>query len=295
MEFAPLSNKSSLFRWASLRSQLLWVWDGQVAPESRTHYSDHSTGYWVWLLKAGTVRVQLGETSWEARAGQWIVSPQGRTTQEFSEDARILSVHFLCQWATGENLFLGTDAIVWEAENFPGLERTACELNRLVHRHLPKIRMELMEQAIDYPFFLRIEERFLHWLGEFHKAMIKSGRGFSQRGSCDDRLSRAERCLRESPMTEPFPDKQLQAETALGRAHLDRLFWKEFGGTTREYWEKLRENAATRMLEASSYTMKEITYELGFKQPSHFTKWFRRRFKSTPKAFREQSPVERAV
>ncbi len=73
-----------------------------------------------------------------------------------------------------------------------------------------------------------------------------------------------------------------------GRAHLDRLYWKEFGATHRVYWEQLREESATRSLETTHLSIKEIGYRLGFKQASHFTKWFLRRLEMTPSQYREQ-------
>ena len=58
--------------------------------------------------------------------------------------------------------------------------------------------------------------------------------------------------------------------------------------TTREYWDRLRQDAAERNLEASSVSIKEIGYQLGFKQASHFTKWFSQRAGMPPATFRLQ-------
>lgn len=286
--------QSPLFRWASLRTELLWIYDGPSAAGSTREVQDHSHGYWVWLMRRGSVRLEMEGKSWKADAGQWIVSPQGPTLQEFSADARLLSVHFRCQWLTGENLFAGRDALVWNARQFPRLERSAMALSRLVHRHFPKVRLELTEQAIDYPVFLRFEQRFMQWLIDFHQVMTQLGRSLAHAGVSDERLMRAAQLLHDSPPGEAFPAALLQRETGLGRAHLDRLYWKEFGITTREYWERLRQDVATRKLESTSYSIKEIGYELGFKQASHFTKWFFNRVGKTPKAYREENPASRA-
>lgn len=286
--------QSPLYRWASLRTELLWIYEGPSAAGSRKEMQDHSIGYWVWLLRRGRVRLEMDGKSWQAEAGQWIVSPQGAALQEFSDDARILSVHFRCQWPTGENLFSGRDAVIWNAKQFPRLEKSATALSRLVHRHLPKVKLELTEQQIDYPVFLRFEQRFLQWLIDFHHAMTQMNRSLAHAGVTDARLQRAAQVMHESPLGDPFPAAQLQRETGLGRAHLDRLYWKEFGITTREYWERLRQDVATRKLESTSLSIKEIGYELGFKQASHFTKWFFNRIGKTPKAYREETPVSRA-
>jgi AraC-like DNA-binding protein len=286
--------QSPFYRWASLRTELLWIYEGPIAAGSTRELQDHSQGYWVWLLRRGRVRLEMEGKSWEATAGQWIVSPQGPALQEFSNDARILSVHFRCQWPTGENLFSGRDGVVWNAKQSPRLERSGVALSRLVHRHFPRVRLELTGQQIDYSVFLKFEQRFLQWLIDFHQVMTQMGRTLAHVGMSDERLMRAAQLLHESPLGEPFPAELLQRESGLGRAHLDRLYWKEFGITTREHWERLRQDVATRKLESTSHSIKEIGYELGFKQASHFTKWFFNRVGKTPKAFREQTPVSRA-
>ena len=284
-----------LHRWASLRSELLWVWEGNVAEESRSTSADHRQGYWVWLLRQGHVQVEMDGKTWKAKAGQWIVSPHGFMTQKFSPDARIVSVHFRCQWPTGENLFAGRDGLVLNAREFPRLERSASSLRRLVHRHFPHVRINFSAQATDYPVFLRFQQLFQQWLIDFFETLTRKNKYLTQVGEGDERVQRAAQCLHEAPLDAPFPTAQLQKETGLGRAHLDRLYWKEFGLTTRVYWDRLREDSATRHLESTQLSIKEIGYRLGFKQASHFTKWFRHRRGLSPKTFRQQAIREHAT
>ena len=273
-------------RWSSLRTELLWVYDGPVAVESLHTTSDHRNGYWVWLLRQGEVTLRMGQQTWRARQGHWLVSPHGSTMQDFSSDAHILSVHFRCQWPTGENLFIEPEALIFESALFPFLERSASRLNSLVHRHFPGVRLEFLQQASGYPVFVRVQQRFLQWLIDFYEVMTQQHRTMSRGGEGDARLWRAAESLHSAPLDAPFPASQLQRDTSLGRAQLDRLFLKEFGTTTREYWEKLRQEAAVGSLEATSMSIKEIGYSLGFKQPSHFTKWFSRRLSATPHDYR---------
>jgi len=288
MHLTDQSFQSPLRRWACLRMELLWVWDGAVAPEAREVISDHRMGYWLWLLRKGSVEVQAGDRQWKAAAGEWIVSPQERTTQRFSKDARIMSLHFHCQWPTGENLFAGTGAEVCRSKDFPRMERSAAALCRIVQRHFPKVRVELPEKEIDLPVFLKVEQHFSQLLVDFYQMMTQAGRLPAQSGTRDERLSRVAQCLHDHPLAEPFPAEQLQRESALGRAQIDRLFWKEFGLTSREYWEGLRQEAAERALEGTSLSVKQIGYQIGFKQSSHFSKWFQHRKGIAPSFYRER-------
>jgi AraC-like DNA-binding protein len=234
----------------------------------------------------------MGRRKWSAGAGQWLVSPHGSTVQSFSPDARILSIHFRCEWPTGENLFEENDALIFNAEDFPILERSGSRLERLVNRHFPGVRVEYLQQETNYPVFLKVQQRFLQWLIDFFEVMTEQKRTLSRGGSGDERLWRAAEYLHTAPLDGPFPSDQLQRETSLGRAQLDRLFWKEFGTTTREYWDKLRQESAIASLESSSMSIKEIAYHLGFKQPSHFTKWFSRRVGITPQQCRANAADE---
>lgn len=293
MPHAASPARVSLHRWSSLQNELLWTYDGPVAEESLNTTSDHRKGYWAWLLRKGSVEVRSGDKTWTAKAGQWMISPQATSTQTFSRDAHILSVHFESHWPTGENLFLGADARVFDDADFPKLAKTGTALCKLVNRHFPNVRRELSLELADYDVFMGFQKTFNQWLMDFKTVWLGLGCGLSQAVECDDRLLRVLQCMCESPMQDGFPTDKLQRESSLGRAHLDRLFYREFGTTTHEYWEKLREEAALRSLESVSISIKEIGYNLGFKQASHFTKWFYRRTGKTPRDYREQADDHR--
>ncbi len=279
--------------WSSLDTELLWTYSGPVDSGAIRLLNNHEHGYWVWLLLCGSVRITVDGKSWTATVGQWIVSPHGMALQEFSRDARILSVHFRCQWAMGENLFAGKEGMVFEAKEFPRLERSGSSLQRLVQRHFPKANLQLSMQTADYPIYLRLQQRFEQWMSDFYTTLVQQGRYLSRGGQCDPRLLRAAQCFHESPLDKPFPSERLSRDTGLGRVQLDRLYWKQFGFTPHEYWDNLRERSAARILETTDQPIKEVGYHLGFRQASHFSTWFFRRTKLTPKEYREQARTNR--
>ncbi|HEY9249299.1 MAG TPA: AraC family transcriptional regulator [Rariglobus sp.] len=294
MPNALTPGRVSLHRWSSLQNELLWTYDGPVAEESLHTTSDHRKGYWAWLLRKGSVEVCAeGGKKWKAKAGQWMISPQATSTQTFSRDAHILSVHFESHWPTGQNLLLAPDACVFADKDYPKLAKTGTALCKLVNRHFPGVRRQLSLELSDYDVFMGFQKNFNQWLMDFKTVWVALGRGLSQAVECDERLLQALQCICETPLQDGFPADKLQRESSLGRAHLDRLFWKEFGMTTREYWENIREEAAVRSLETVNMSIKEISYNLGFKQASHFTKWFHRRTGKVPRDYREQSDDHR--
>lgn len=273
--------------WGSLRSSLGWIYEGRVAREMRRLSYDHSRGYWVWLLRRGEVSVGMGARRWRARAGQWIVTPSGVTRQEFSADAEILSIHFECQWPTGENLFAGDEAEVFAAEDFPILEKTGTRLRRLVDRHFPNVRTTLPHLVVSQSGFLRFHVEFMRWLDAFCSMMRERGRAVAFPGAEGDaRVFVAARTLNDASLAEAFPIGELTRRAGLGRPQLDRLFFKAFGVTTRSFWDRRRLEAAKSALAHSSVSVKELSFRLGFKQASHFTKWFGQQAGSSPEKWR---------
>ena len=279
----------SISRWSGLRTELIWIYHGQVTPETRHITAEHSTGYWVWLIKQGSVVVKKPGCTWRAKAGQWLMVPRGNAVQKFSADAKILSVHFLCQWPTGENYYDSSQARVWDGAAYPALERSALKLFGLVARQFPQVRTDFSQQVTPYETFMLFQKYFSEWLIHFSRAWARLDGPLTRSSHTDDRLLRALQVLNQTPLSDPFPQASLLAPSGLGRSQLDRLALRDIGVTIREYWERLREQAARHSLSMGTMPVKEIAYQLGFKQPSHFTKWLARRTGDTPQIYRQKN------
>jgi transcriptional regulator GlxA family with amidase domain len=117
--------------------------------------------------------------------------------------------------------------------------------------------------------------------------MIHFDRQFSHYGAHDDRVTLALNCIHATPQNEPFPWGHITKETGLSRKHLDRLFCGHFGTTSRNYWEKIKLDESIRLLEATTLSIKEVGYRLGFKQASHFSTWFAKHSNRTPSEHRK--------
>lgn len=279
---------TSLTLWGSLRMELRWIYEGQVHPANRRQRIDHTRGYWVWLLQKGEVSVTTRSGGLRARAGQWLVSPQGVVTQNFSDDARILSLHFTCQWPSGENLFSGRDGLVLDARDLPALETSARELLAWVQTRFPAPDIHFSRQPARYSEFLRLQTRFHRWLDVFADMMQRNQRDFRHVGGIDDRLMRAAHILNKTSMEQPFPIQIIREETGLSRSHLDRLFYQSFGATTRVHWDRRRLETARAILGTTRMPVKETAFRLGFRQASHFTKWFRNQAGLAPVSYRKK-------
>lgn len=281
------SLSTTLHQWFTLRNELYWVYRGQVVSAAIDLVSDHTQGYWMWLLEAGSVEISTKNRRLTARAGQWVLSPNGVVHQKFSPDARLISVHFACQWPTGENLFVENDGGVFAEKDFPRLRRSATSLHRLGAKYFPGEKAEMFDREASYRVFLRFQLAFQQWLADFADAMLASDHTLAVSGRLDDRINTAITLLHNTAPSAGFPETLVTARVNLGRRQLDRLFIDALGISTREYWDRLREQAATRLIKDSRQPAKQIAYSLGFRQASHFTKWFTQRTGRTPSAFRD--------
>ena len=281
--------QTSFHQWSSLQTKLFWAYGGDVPDYLRDLDVDHSHGNWLWLIQKGRVRITSATGDCSARAGQWLLCPAGKLRQEFSADAKILSVHFLCQWPTGEPLFATERGIVFEARHHPRLNTGAEKLQRLTRRHFPGVRVMMFEQNTSLDVFWRMQQHFIGFLTELTRALHAQECPASFEWPTDRRVARGIQILNESPLNAPLPFDRLLKVTGLSRVHLDRMVCTQLGFSVRQYWEHLRETQARRNLEHTKLTSKEIGYHLGFKQPSHFTTWFKRRIGKTPEAYRAET------
>ncbi len=70
-------------------------------------------------------------------------------------------------------------------------------------------------------------------------------------------------------------------------SRLRHLFRKEMGVSPRGYLQALRMKEAERLLTATFLSIKEIRWQVGLRDASHFTRDFARLFGSSPRRYRE--------
>ena len=278
--------------WACVRTELIWAYDREVLPSSRRLYSDLQQGNKAWLIRKGAVSIKTSSgDSFEVASGQWLFLPREYTQHRFSSNARILSIHFLCQWPSGDNLFQGKAGRVFPSDVHPDLEKKGHIMERIVHQRQPDSILDHSRQSTDYGLFLQLQSTFLDWLAEWYRVQVSFGERIADQKVGDNRILKAVRCLNEAPLDQPFPKPWLESETHLGEVHLNRSFLKYFGVTTRKYWQRRKLEFAKACLEGSGMPVKEIAYRLAFRSDSHFVIWFRRLTGLRPSEYRNQKAV----
>ena len=81
--------------------------------------------------------------------------------------------------------------------------------------------------------------------------------------------------------------KKLAQEFCLQESYFSRMFKRIAGITCRQFLIETKINKGKQLLQDSSKSIKEIAYELGYKNPNHFTYMFKKRQGVSPTQYRE--------
>jgi AraC-like DNA-binding protein len=282
---SPRVQRVPLAEWASLHAHLVWVYDGPVAAHGR-HGRMSAFDLTAWLIRQGQVTVTLGEQTWRASRNEWLFPPPGERGQEFSPDARILSVRFRAKWPTGEDLLPANVGVKVPADRCPRLLRTAAPLARFVRRCFPAAETDLMQAPASLPQHLRLQTLFSRWFETVVAVLMEAGLKPAPMGRLDARLLVAVRRLDRQPLAAPVKEAVLAREAGVSVSQLNRLFLREYGVSSRGYFERRRHEHALALLSESPRAAKEIAAEIGFSSLPHFSAWFRRKQGVSPRKFR---------
>lgn len=270
--------------WSYLHPRLLWCYEGlPLQRESRLFTEHHNLSAW-WML-SGTAMLSRGRRSWRAGPGEWLFSGAQPHYQEFTSDARILSVNFKLEWSSGDSLVDETMAV--KSSDFPELCHAGRELVRFVSARLPHVRVDLWKQSMELVPFLELQKLFSAWVLAYIQTILTAGGAPTRMSGVDPRVLSVLQRLERHPWDVPFQEKDMAREIGLSAGHLDRLFLKSLGLTPRAYLQKRRLESASALLADTAIPIKRIAYNLGFCSPSHFCHWFQNTTGKSPKAYRQ--------
>ena len=85
-----------------------------------------------------------------------------------------------------------------------------------------------------------------------------------------------------------FRPQALAEAVGVSMRTLQRYFRARYDKTVTDWLRELRLNEAIKMVKSCD-SVKEVAFELGYKQPSHFTRDFKKKFGVPPKTLMPQS------
>ena len=273
--------------WTSLRYALYWAYEGEVLSSARVGtYGDSATA--CWLIRRGRVKVTAAGKSVTAGPNQWVFVASPKRHQDFSDDAEILSLHFHLSWPGGEAVIERKQNVVFDASDFPQLERAALPLLRHLRRSFPGSATFLPAQECTMSSYLRVQNLLPVWLAAYIETEAALGNHARRLEVPDNRVLESLNELDRQPLSQRFCEADLIQRAGLGRSHFNSLFLAATGMSPRRYFDRRRLSEACTLLRHTETSIKEIAFGLGFRYESHFTAWFRKGVQATPSAYRKQ-------
>ena len=271
------------------RAKLIWANERVVEAFFRDHRTRARLHTVCWFLDRGTVRVDEEDQSYVAKRGDWLFLAANESTQHFSPQARIISLRFDLCWLDGTELFRRQRTRILRHKDYPELEHSARELIRRLDPWRATHSLLVGRNQIPISENFAIDAAFNQWLSSYTFSMIREGAQILYTEQYDDRVLTALRAIEDHPMTESFSVSQLAAHCALSVNQLGRLLKNETGMSPFDCFERRRLNLARHALEDTEMPIKEIGYNLGFKSPSHFSNWFIRHERKSPRSYRNRT------
>ncbi len=271
-----------LDQWNSLRMQLLWVYERDVAGTATTgsdhdyHSALHVRSGWVEAGRSKATAVCAG-------AGDWLILQQGRRWQRFSDPCIVTSIGFRIQLPAGDPLYDKQLPLHIPRRSAPGLDAAAKKLVATAGR-TAGLGFKREERPVSLDQFMDWQDAFRNFLRNISGEFLQHGVPPRGMNSEHPALARALDFITHSRRR--VSGREIAAHAGVSPVHLDRLMAAATGHTVHGFVEQHRLRMARDLLRDESSPLKSIAYQLGFSSPPHFHTWFRKHSGSTPAQYR---------
>lgn len=276
-----------------IQHDLYWATHRCVPEKFRDSHLSAGIHSLVWLLTRGSVVVEpFGEKPVRYDAGQWIMHKALSGTQQFSEDAKLISIRFDILHPHGLPLFERPETIVVEAAQAQRLTQQAETMISILDTYRNGRDRYVPRREIPPLDFFRIESAFCAWITEYIGLMLAHGQRMTSGVINDPRVRDGIDYLNRHDTRKKLVETEIAQLCGLSVNRLNTLFRQEIGRTVGEYYAQRRFRLARVALLDPSRQVKEIAFELGFRNSAHFSNWFSGRQKCSPREFRQSLPKE---
>lgn len=292
LETYPDPTQTRLVDWSRLRAELLWAYCGSPMMPTASHRYEHPV-LMGWLILEGRVTANSPTCGMiTARKGDWLFMPDDKEGHDFSKNAKIISLRLIVQWPNHQHLYTHDRWLKFEDKDHPQLQKQAWKLVRKAQAITQAKPTDV--QSTDMTVlpcnlmqYLQLEQAVLKWVETYDQTMQKLGITRNVMIQPDRRVTQCLRYIEQLPAHREFDEEQLARSLGLSAGRLNRLFNQHMHMTPKAYACKLRLNDAIRFLTSTNLPIKELTFELGFKQQSHFANWFWKKTGHYPNAYRQ--------
>lgn len=218
---------------------------------------------------------------------RWVVCMPGKRRQEFSDDAELVSLHFLVEspgngarWRGVPLLSVAPDGVA--RRSFEKL--MACVQGQGLTQE-ETLQIGGVELSLGATLAVRAAAcEFLHRL----LTLLQSdGLLFEPPGLEDTRVLASYRELSARDPGKELVIDALAANLGITVGQLNRLWQRELRTTPRRYWDQRRVRHACNLLQIQKLPVKVVAAELGYRHLSQFSNWFTQKVGSAPREYRQ--------
>lgn len=278
-------NQATPCYWDGLRVTLIRCLEG---PPIGRHGLFHGVVFTVFHLLEGSVKMKKDGKTEEACKGQWIACQPGERFQDFSDSARILSIHLLIESPANAAAWTGAPLVTMEAD--PTLERRARRLRdtAILRRVRASGALTPQSEPATFAEMMALQEATSAFFVRLLELLEMAGMRYDAPLIRDPRVLETRQRLASASLRTPFSRESLASGCNLSAAQLDRLWRQELDMTPAQFWNQRRVQTACALLQGDGHTIKEVAYETGFGHLSQFSFWFTKNLKESPRQFRSR-------
>lgn len=272
--------------WHELSCRLFWAYEGPVGYRFQ-HGAYRQEGVVAWLIMRGHVTLTFARGQEHCTAGHWFFPKREAWSQDFSDDAEIISLRFTTHWPDGTSLFDRSRSIQVPMAEVPRLTSLAHRIARYAHTNYvaDEVRVEHIPKSLDR--YIDMQRLFLSWMTTYVDLMRSKRVAVSAHQPLDERVWLTINRIERAELHEPLREADLAQVAGVSKSHLNRLFAINIGKSPAEYLEERRIRVARSALLESTRSVKTIAYELGFSSLSHFSTWVTKKLGQSPRELRK--------
>ncbi len=269
--------------WDGLRVTLVRCVEGP--PLGRQGWF-HGVVFTVFHLLEGSVKMRKDGRAGRAGAGEWIACRPGKRFQDFSESARILSIHFLIEAPASAAAWTGEPLVTLTADRELEASARALRATAVLRRTKVRGKISPLSEPATFAESVELQAAATTFLARLLVLLERAGMCYEAPPVRDPRVRDTRQRLALASLRTRFSRAELAARSGLSPAQLDRLWRHELGITPARFWNGRRLETACTLLQGDARTVKEIAHEVGFGHPSQFSSWFARSMGESPSRFR---------
>lgn len=229
----------------------------------------------AWYVEEGELALRVEQREWKIGAGQWIfLAPFQRRDQRFAPDTILRSIRFQFP---DPRYWRGFHPVRVEAADWAQAEAWRERFNRLL-KALGKNRT--------WAEWATRQEQLHAWLRAWLELM-EDPSGQRTRQSGEEQVGAMLQTLGKQ-MTLKVNYAELGKISGWSRSQIDRQFRQILGMTPRQWQERRVWREVEYSLITTDEPLKAMAYRFGFRDPAHFSHWFKARGGATPGQCRQR-------